>query len=568
MGFARRKKNNLIVFPRILGHFITNHAHRSRNMKLFLACTIIFMFCFINSNSQELSDNFKTFVINKKVREYTNKFDLGTPLNSYLTFTYLRINGKESLFRSASSYRIKGFLPKQNTPDAKITEEKKDRLLNSTIKEVIVYKNTIACVVSDYIDSLCLIRFMSLENGKWLNAGEDLGNGLTDARQIFIKKSSNFLTFLQKINELTRVSTDTISFINYLEDKGQEPKQFILNSLANHKLVIYGELHRRKASWDLWRNIIKEPIFNKTVGTVFLEISSDKQGELDRFFGGKKIESEIVLNIFREIQINGWYDKGMFEFIMDLWNLNKLLPEKRKIKVVAVDIPRPFNLLKSAEEYKNHFENVLDRNEQMANLIEQNIKSESGNRNYLFIVGLAHAYKSSVAGIASGKNSNKAKLTAAAQLTEWFPKDEVFSIFSHCPIISNDGIIHGKIRNGLFDYIFSQINNKPIGFDLCKSPFGAEPFDAVYEISYENQTGSFANNYDAYVFLGPIDNEPGEYVLYELFTDKFINELKRRAVISNSKVENWYNVKEVSKDAIISKLRNESEEGKRWENSF
>jgi hypothetical protein len=31
---------------------------------------------------------------------------------------------------------------------------------------------------------------------------------------------------------------------------------------------------------------------------------------------------------------------------------------------------------------------------------------------------------------------------------------------------------------------------------LKDSPFGAEPFDGLYEITYEKGTGDFENNYD------------------------------------------------------------------------
>jgi hypothetical protein len=159
---------------------------------------------------------------------------------------------------------------------------------------------------------------------------------------------------------------------------------------------------------------------------------------------------------------------------------------------------------------------------------------------------------------------SESKPAAAEQLTKKFSPGEVFSIFQHCPRIANDGTISGLIRNGLFDSIFARFGNKPVAFKLKGNPFGKEPFDALNEITYNNETGSFENNYDAYLFLGPLASEQGEYLLYDIFTDDYVKELNRRAVMTNSSVEKWFGVSEPTKEAIIEKLKSDTENKKRW----
>lgn len=519
---------------------------------LFL--TMSYLFC-ANIKAQEQPEYYKTTSVNKKVAEYTDVYDLKTPLKSFITFSYLLINGKEGMLRQASASTIKGFMAKHNAPDKKRSDKVKNGMLNKTIKEMIVYKDSVACVISDYADSLYSMRYLYMENGSWLNVGEDLGNGFTGARNRFIQKSPELLRRLRKIYELQKTPSDTIAFINYLKKYGKTPKAFIINTLAKNKIVIYGELHNRKNSWALLKDVIKDPAFYKTVGTVFMEISSDAQSKLDKFYKSNELKPGLILDVLRNLELFGWMDKGMYEFLIDVWKLNKTLPDKERIKVIATDIPRPFDSLLTKKQYDEHFNNVLDRNRQMADIIEEYVKAKKSKKNNFFIVGLGHAYKSSAPGFASAKSGQEPELTAGALLNKRFSNNMVFSIFSHCPIIGNDGSIFGKKRNGLFDYVFAKLNNRPIAFNLKGSPFGKEPCDAVFETMYDKNTGNYENNYDGYIFLEPLDKEPEAYMLLEIFTDDYVKELKRRANMLGEKEVYGCKVENLTKEGILSGMK-------------
>jgi len=523
----------------------------------------LLLLCFLHSPAQELSSDFKIVPVNKRINEFPDKFDLTSPLSSCISFNYLLINGKDGLFRSASSRRIQAYLPDSKAKDSKVSEKSRNNYLNKLINEVVIYKDSIACAISVYSESLYSIRYLSLENSRWVNAGEDVGTSVADSRQQFARKAPLFLDFSHRIRTLATVSTDTLSFINYLKKQGQEPKQFVLNALSKHKLVIYGEIHRRLWSWNLWKSILSDPKFNQSTGTIFLEISSHKQNALDQFLAGEKIDTEILLDVFREIQSNGWYDRGMYEFIQEVWKLNKILPSDKRIKLIAADIPRPFSTFKTADEQKKFFDTVMDRNAFMSITIENYIKTKKDKRNSLFIVGCGHAYKSSVPGYASAARSAEPSATAGSLLTGKFPKGDVFIIFTHCPVIDNGGRLDGEVRKGLFDYTFSRTGNKPVAFLLKNSLFGKEPFDALPEISYKSMTGTYADNYDAYIFLGPLETEPGEYVLYDIYSDNFVKELIRRAALDHTTVQDWFDCKEATREAIIGSLKKDAGKN-RW----
>lgn len=503
----------------------------------------------MNSYGQELSSDFRTVPVNKKIKEFPDQFDLSTPLKSCITFNYLLVNGKECFLRIASTEKNKYSFPDSNAPDSKVTEEARNKYLNMNIKEVIIYKDSVASVISEFKESRYSIRGFNLENGKWVNAGENQRSTMAESRQYFAKYAGQQLCTLRKIKIFSTIPQDSLSFIHFLKKNGQKPKEFVLDALTKHKIVIYGELHRRLLSWSLCRTIIKDPAFRKSTGTIFLEISSHKQKELDAFFAKDKMDKELILNVFRETAEEGWHDKGMFDFILEVWKVNQTLPSEKRIKVVAVDIPRPFSTFKSAEDCNNYFDTVMDRNVFMANSVEKYIKLKKDNRNCLFIVGAGHVYKSAE--------------SAGSLLSKKYPAGELFTIFTHCPIIDNIGHIYGRIRNGIFDYSFYMTGNKPIAFNLKNSPFGKEPFDGLPEISYDCNTGSFSDNYDGYIFLGSLDTEPYGEMLYELYTDEFIKELIRRANFDKMTLQEWFEIKEANKEAVIESLK-ETEGKNRW----
>ena len=333
-----------------------------------------------------------------------------------------------------------------------------------------------------------------------------------------------------------RPDTDTLAFVDYLKKNGQDPKSFMLNKLANHKLVVYGEMHKRKASWDLLKSVIKDPAFPKKTGIVFLEMSSDSQEKMNRFFSNKKMDREILLDVLRDVQMEGWDDRGMYEFVIDLWNLNRKLGKKEKIKVVLTDIPRPFGSLKTKEEFGNHFKNVTERNKQMADIIEMSMKSSTDKRGGFFIVGLGHVFKAKI------KIGEFSYVSAGAQLKERFSDKDVYTAVIHMAIMDNMGNVEGLTRDGLFDYVFDRNENKPVAFNLAGSPFGKEDYDAILDFRPFG-IGDYENNYDGYIFLIPLKNEGPRYLLPELITEDFVRELRRRAEISGN--NNWeeYGVK-------------------------
>ncbi|MCL2290159.1 MAG: hypothetical protein FWC34_05555 [Bacteroidetes bacterium] len=202
--------------------------------------------------------------------------------------------------------------------------------------------------------------------------------------------------------------------------------------------------------------------------------------------------------------------------------------------------------------------------------IEHAIKTKTDKRNCLFITGYMHAHKSHVPGMYSSAWEQEPALTAGAQLVQRFSNKDVFIVFQHVPMGTNFGFL-GLVRQGLFDAVFEIAGNKPVAFYLAGSPFGAEPFDAGFEVCFDNRVGNYADNFDAYILLQPLKDEVEDCMLYEIYSDEFIEELKRRATLINQDVSRWFGVEgELTKEKLIEPLKEEceGEKKKRWSYLF
>ncbi|MDR0295298.1 MAG: hypothetical protein LBH91_03785 [Prevotellaceae bacterium] len=524
---------------------------------LFFTCFITFLACSLNAQTN--ADDYTIIPVDKRVREFANPNDNKTPLNAFITYIYTVANGKWQEVNSLSSVTKK----RNYSPEF---QEKNEWLLDYTIKEIIMYKDSVVGVIPSFNkDPWYTIWFFYFENGRWVNIGENIGKEtIEDTRQLFLKEAITRLEIVHKVKLLDIVSTDTSAFVRYLQEKGKEPVPFLLNALSHHKLVVYGEIHNQKASWDLLRALIRHPEFTQSVGTVFLELSKSAQANFDSFFNNKTKEPEIILDILRNEEWNGWPDtKDMFEFILDLWDINEQLAPENRIKALAIDFQRPFHTpITTKEQYDAFYEGFIDRNLCMADIIEGHIKFSADQRNALFIVGSGHAYKSSVI-VKSGYQQTGR--SAVSLLLERLPKESIFSIIIHSPMVSNNGYLYGKLRKGLFDYVFANTGNQPVAFNLQDSPFGRELFDGCTAIAFRPETGTYEDNYDAYIFLEAVEEEVNSPLLYELYSDEFVEEIKRRAQVLGYENDIFWGikVKDLTRGHIISRLK-AKENCKRW----
>jgi hypothetical protein len=513
-------------------------------MKSKIALTVLLLTVLI-ACQRKVNSDFKTIQVNKKIKDFPNAIDLTSPLKAEISIDYLIITGRDSYWYKVNSERLKPFYSDTTVADSQVPENLKNRYLNSKIREIITYRDSVAWVISEENDSSFLLRWLNLEHNKWVNDGEDGRKSIEAIHQLISQNAEKALKKLRKVYAFSSLPKDTTSFINYLKENGCDPIEFILDKLKKYKLVSFGEIHRRKASWSFLQNVAKDKRFPDETGAIFLELGSDKQGDIDKFMSNKNMDTELLLNIFRDYIISGWNDKDKFDFIKSIWLINKNLPSDKKIKILAVDTPRPFKTFMSRDDMKKN-DSKYNRDEYMADTIYNYLISSKDSRNSLFIVGTGHVCKASNS---AGSILNK-KMPSAT-----------YSIFQHSPQVDNFVSIDKRLRHGIFDYAFYRAGDKPIAFEIKSSPFGKEPFDGLY---YDG-IGTYQDNYDGYIFFGSLDNEPNGEILLDLYSDNFIKELDRRYQLQGSNLKDSWGLKDLSKKTVIEKVMSDHA-NTRWGN--
>src|SRR5664280_526486 len=168
-------------------------------MKTTIAFLIISISLLLSCKPKVPSD-FNTIYVNKKIKEFPDILDLSTPIKSCVSINYIMAHGKNNLWRKISSSNSQLFLPDTSAIDSNVSEDRKNRILNTTIRQAITFKDSISCVISETRDSDYSIRWLFFENGKWLNAGEDGRKSIEDARQLIEKGVDKNIKDLRKIH--------------------------------------------------------------------------------------------------------------------------------------------------------------------------------------------------------------------------------------------------------------------------------------------------------------------------------------------------------------------------------
>jgi hypothetical protein len=153
------------------------------------------------------------------------------------------------------------------------------------------------------------------------------------------------------------------------------------------------------------------------------------------------------------------------------------------------------------------------------NIIKDMRKHPDDKRNKLFIVGVGHTALNHkyVEGLPV--------MTAGWHLREQLGPDNVYAIFQHRPIMTNMGRVDGRLCLGLFDSAFAVVDNKPMAFPLDVGPFGKEPYDASPD---KIVSGTYRDGFNAYLYLGTLEDEIFSPLIEGFYTDEFVKELDRR----------------------------------------
>jgi hypothetical protein len=454
----------------------------------------------------------KVYDVGRRVSDFPAEDDFSSPEAAYATINRHMADGQGD-WRSLSVKRLGEHIPNGESAIAPMPADRADEFRNAEILSVRTYRGEYAHVVAR-VGQEFDTRWFETEGGRWLNAGNSRYGTAEQAARQFDRLVA------RRIGVPRRPPVDDPQaalkpLVEYLQQSGQPPKEFVLDVLAGHRLVGIGELHHRPTYWALNSEVVRDPRFAQTTGTIYLELPSHAQGLVDRFLVAKELDPQPVIEMLRDNLWMGWPDQAMLDFFTAVWQTNQALEESKRIRIVLVDMARPW----AAWLANGRIEPHPDRDRVMARNLLADMGLSDDPRHGLFIVGYGHLEQLTYAGTGNALRNAGWYLRRAL-------REDLYTIVQHGPIIANMGGVSGRTCLGMFDEAFAAAGNRPVAFALAGSPFGRQRFDA--NADQPGTASLYAEAFDGYVYLGPLEDEVFSPLIPSFYTDDFVRQLDRR----------------------------------------
>ncbi len=463
----------------------------------------------------------RVYEVNKRVCDFPDKEDFSTPETAYAVINRVMASGEQGKWRQIS---VKSLADRLSPTNAKVKEVKPEYakvLLNARILEVRIFREQRAVVLAELmldpdnpkIDK----RYLELENGRWLNKGQDpSADSLEEARA---ETNAKFAYMLEKPSRPKIKGSEAYlkPFVEFLKNKAEEPKAFVMKVMAEYKVTIIGEIHHRPRYWAFNSSLVTEPDFPQHIGTIYLELPSNDQELVDQFLDADKCDTAPVIEMLRDNLWMGWPDQAMLDFFITVWMVNQNLEPQDRLQIVLVDMQRPWSQIEKRQDLGRY---SVNRDKFMAeNILKDLHEHPQDKRNTLFIVGVGHT------ALNFEYFEEAPVMTAGWYLRQRLGPENVYAVFQHRCVQTNMGRVDGRLCLGLFDSAFAAVGNKPMIFPLDIGPFGKDQYDADPD---RPVSSTYKDGFNAYLHLGPLETEIFSPLIAGFYTDDFVKELERR----------------------------------------
>lgn len=482
----------------------------------------------------------RVYTVNRKVAEFPDQEDMSTPEAAYATVNRLMATGDQAFWRRLSAPRVAQGMEEQSGK-REVPADEKAKFLGAEILEVHLWETTNAVVIAQMPQD-CDLRWLCCVDGQWLNDGND---GAPD-----LEKARDRVTHGRAYREAERLRNsrppvadpDTYlrPFVEFLEREAADPQEFLLKVLAKHRVVILGEVHNRQRYWAFNTALVRTPKFAQQVGVIYLELPSNDQPLVDQFLAAPKYDPAPVIDVLRDMHEFGWPDQPTLEFCQAVWEVNQSLPVAQRLRIVLADMARPWKEIHQRADWAKY---DVDRDELMATLIARDLRDHAQDpRHALFIVGCMHAPKNLTY---PGGEPFK---SAGWHLCQRLGATNVFALFPHSPVMSDHHDPDGRLALGLFETAFAVRSNRPMAFPLDHGPFGDLLFDHSLDFT---TTDPYRAGFDAFLYLGPLEDEIVSPLVPGFYTDEYAREIDRRCRLTDGQgLESIPGIGEVSGEAI------------------
>lgn len=480
-------------------------------------------------------EGIRAYKLGKRVSAFSPNADMSTPEAAYATIMrdYMATGASGTEWSKISTNKNMRFQGRIVPPKVA------DNCRNARIVEVLIYKERLAQVMAEMREDGKTgydQRRLMLHKGQWLNSGHDgLAPTLKEARKTFARKCERIYQFnLKSLGEAVPNRWDRLPipdphahlkpYVDFLKKEGSHPHAFMMNTFKKYELVTMGEVHNRPDYWAFNTELVRDSAFAESAGTIYLELPLNHQENIDRFLSQATCEKEIVIDMLRDMMELGWPCDPTLDFFVAVWQVNQKLPSNKKLRMRLVDMQRPWEKIQERKDWRQY---DVDRDLFMAqNILKDRQRRQGKQRHGFFIVGMGHAMEGLY-------YADKATCRESAG---WHLKqalgDRLFTVFQHAPIMTNKGVVSGRLALGLIDTAFARLADQPIAFTLRNGPFGTLPFDGMPD---SDVYGNFRDGYDGYLYMVPLEHEKLSPLIEGFYSEGFMPEIDRRNQLMHGK---------------------------------
>ncbi len=363
---------------------------------------------------------------------------------------------------------------------------------------------------------------------------------------------------------------DITPYVNFLKANQTTAKEYVLDLFKKYDIVMLCERHHGDTlQYDLYTDIIRDPYFIDSVGTIFTEMGvSTIKPKLDKLIMAENLSpheiNERALEIQRDLTFWPLWEKYNYQiFVKRVYHINNRLPAGKKINWYPSDIPWDWYAIRDTNDLSKIWKKELIRNGRIVRdsimamqimHVYDSLNAIKPGKKALIIVNYIHAFNDvfDPDGYQTGRFLFRKY------------KGKIANVYVNSAIYEENR--YHAIQNGKWDAAFKLAGKDDAGFDFKDSPFGNDSFD-IYK-SKENL--KFKDVFTGMVFYKPVDSFKCVIGIPGIITDKYLKELVRRLKILRSfrekgrktdpEHEKWYyNTKRLVEIAHLNDIQKEIE---------
>ncbi len=346
----------------------------------------------------------------------------------------------------------------------------------------------------------------------------------------------------QAQSPVTPADDELNGYVEVLKVRGQDPGRFVLDRLDKVDLILFDDAwHPVVEPFDFYRSLVLDPEFRAKVDFLFVEaFSINQQPVIDRFLGAPEEDLTLLAPLLQDdFSGHGWPLETYVELLRTIRRVNRELPEAERLRVVAVNAPAYWPLIRTPEDLSLFRQSLAGNDYAMyLNILGALERFESGKKG-VFLTNTRHAYK----GIR--KTSGELFWNAGTFFAQWHPGKTSSIRFHHLILMIRGETAAGdakpastagierydysfeRVAGGRWDEAFTAQGNRPVAFDLAGTPFGREPYAGNHmHRAAPGQTMADAN--DSIIFLAPVETLHNSARVDFIYTGEFKRELARR----------------------------------------